>query len=84
MRGDQFEENLERPSTKQYLEGPRTSIDHVLNEKISMLSPARPLLKNNNLEKKTPHLLIRSAIESTKTGLQSITLDFYFSLKIFL
>ena len=75
MRGDQFEENPERSSTKQYLEWPRTSIDHVLNEKTSMLSPTRPLLKSNNLEKKTPHLLIRSAIESTKAGLQTMAVD---------
>ena len=75
MRGDQFEENSERSSIKQYLEWPRTSIDDVLNEKISMLSPARPKLKNNNLEKKTPHLLIRSAIESTKAGLQTKAID---------
>ena len=75
MRGDQFEESSERSSTKQYLEWPRTSIDHVLNEKTSMLSPPRPILKNNNLEKKTPRLLIRSAIESTKAGLQIIAVD---------
>ena len=75
MRGDQFEESPERSSTKQYLEWPRTSIDHVLNEKTSMLSPTRPLLENNNLEKKTPHLLIRSAIESTKAGLQTMAVD---------
>ena len=75
MRGDQFEENPERSkSSKQNFEWPRTSIDHVMNEKTSMLSPARPIFnfhsKEPNQEKKSPRLLIRSAIESTEAGLQ--------------
>ena len=74
MRGDQFEDAItpEKSNSKQYIEWPSTSIDHVLDEKTSMISSARPILKVNNQEKKTPHLLIRSAIESTKPGLQTI------------
>ena len=74
MRGDQFEEAItpERSSSNQHFERPRGSIDHALDEKTSMISPARPILKNNNGEKNAPHLLVRSAIESTKVGLQTI------------
>ena len=68
MRGDEFEEAPERFSSNDpYSDWPRSSIDYVLAEEKTLLSPAKPTL---NQDKKSPHLLIRSAIEATESGFQ--------------
>ena len=71
MRGDEFEEAPERISSNNpYSDWPRSSIDYVLAEEKALLSPSKPKLKNFNQEKKSPHLLIRSAVEATESGFQ--------------